>query len=118
MALYHGFFAIKILVKNLGLLRERMYCVKSDRNKRRYISTLPLCLKWVSPHRTVEYFHKNRQAENSGVEVSDKRDSSEGHETECLYEMQNRTAGLPSRRGPSWGFFPAEACSIDSTAGM
>jgi hypothetical protein len=90
MALYQGLFAIKILVKNLGLLRERMYYVKSDKNKRRYTNTLPMCLKCIRPPiGQVEDFHKSRQAENSGVAATNKRHSSEGHETECLCETQN-----------------------------
>ena len=70
-----------ILGKNLGLLPERMYHVKSDSSKCRYTNTLPPCLITATIGQ-VEYFHEKRQAGNL-------EGGSHWQETECLYETHS-----------------------------
>jgi hypothetical protein len=63
------------------------------------------------------YFHENRQAESwGGGEATDKRHFQRDMKLNVC--RKHTAAGLPSRREPFWGFFPAEASSIDTTACM
>ena len=78
----------KILGNHLGFLRERTYHVKSDRNKYPYINTLTLRLKRIRPLRTSRVFSRKQTSRELGNGGHWQQTFSEGHETECLYEIQ------------------------------